>query len=172
MSDVQKTATAFHTALDWFAVLWEGDAIARLAFGHSSPAAALKQIEAQSYVADHLNSKQKKLVTRLKKYAGGGSDDFADVPVVTAHMTDFQLRVVEACRAVSCGATATYGELAAEAGSPRAARAVGSVMAKNRVPLIIPCHRITGACKMPGGYSAPGGLDTKLKLLKLEGARL
>ena len=68
----------------------------------------------------------------------------------------------------SRGLTRTYGELAAECGSPGAARAVGSVMAKNRYPLIVPCHRVLAAGGELGGYSAPDGLKMKRRLLEME----
>jgi len=174
MKNTEPAATVFLTSLQWVAVLWEGDAVSRLAFGFPSPAAALQHIEAQSHVGEDagLSDAQAQLVDRLKQYASGEGGDFADIPVSTAHMTTFQKRVTAACRAVPAGSIATYGDLAAAAGSPRAARAVGSVMSKNRVPLIIPCHRITSAGNLAGGYSAPGGLDTKRKLLQLEGVQL
>jgi len=66
----------------------------------------------------------------------------------------------------------TYGQLATRAGSPRSARAVGNVMASNRVPLIIPCHRVVAAGGALGGFSAPHGTRLKRRLLKLEGATI
>jgi len=174
MKSIQPSAAVFLTQLDWMAVLWEGDNIDRLAFGFPSPAAALGHISAQQAIdeTDGLTAAQQQLVDRLTGYAAGDGGDFADVPVATGYMTTFQKRVVEACRAVPAGSTATYGDLAAAAGSPRAARAVGSVMRTNRVPVIVPCHRILSAGNKPGGYSARGGLDTKRKLLQLEGVEL
>jgi methylated-DNA-[protein]-cysteine S-methyltransferase len=69
---------------------------------------------------------------------------------------------------VPYGETTTYGTLAARAGHPRAARAVGSVMNRNPVPIVVPCHRVVGAGGSLVGYG--GGLDRKLALLRLEGA--
>jgi O-6-methylguanine DNA methyltransferase len=63
----------------------------------------------------------------------------------------------------------TYGDIAVQVGSPNSARAVGGVMARNRLPIVIPCHRVLGTAGRLGGYSAPGGLDTKRWLLCLEG---
>jgi methylated-DNA-[protein]-cysteine S-methyltransferase len=62
----------------------------------------------------------------------------------------------------------SYGELAAKAGYPRAARAVGSVMSSNRFPIVIPCHRVVAAGEKPGGYTSPQGVGMKLRLLALE----
>jgi methylated-DNA-[protein]-cysteine S-methyltransferase len=66
----------------------------------------------------------------------------------------------------------TYGELAAKAGYPGAARAVGNCMAANRIPLLIPCHRVVCAGGRLGSYSAPGGTVTKRRLLALEAGEL
>lgn len=84
-------------------------------------------------------------------------------------LAPFSSRVVACLRKVPCGATVTYGELARRAGSPRAGRAVGNVMARNDLPLVIPCHRVL-ATQGLGGFG--GGLRLKRNLLRLEGARL
>ncbi|MEX1224432.1 MAG: MGMT family protein, partial [Pirellulales bacterium] len=73
-----------------------------------------------------------------------------------------------ACRRIPIGQTMSYAELAAVAGSPGAARAVGNIMAGNRVPIIVPCHRVVGSGGSLGGYSSSGGLRTKRRLLSLE----
>ena len=67
------------------------------------------------------------------------------------------------------GETTTYGALAKRVGHPRAARAVGTVMNRNRIPIVLPCHRVVGSTGDLTGYA--GGLDRKVKLLELEGAR-
>ena len=107
---------------------------------------------------------------RLVRLAAGEDIDFSDVSVHTADRSPFQRRVIDACRAISRGETRTYGELARVAGSPGAARAVGSVMATNRVPLIVPCHRVVAANGGLGGFSAPQGIAMKKRLLRLEQA--
>jgi methylated-DNA-[protein]-cysteine S-methyltransferase len=95
---------------------------------------------------------------------------FDDVPVNLADLSPFQSKIVRACRKIGRGRMRTYGDLAAAAGSPGAARAAGSVMAKNRLPIIIPCHRVVGSGGSLGGFSAPTGLDLKRRMLALEGA--
>ena len=96
--------------------------------------------------------------------------DFSGVQLDLSHLTSFQERVIQRCRAIPYGVTLNYGELARQAGSPRAARAVGNVMATNRFPLVVPCHRVVGANGALGGYSAPNGLAIKVRLLRNEGA--
>lgn len=107
------------------------------------------------------------LAQRLVRFAEGTWDDFRDVRIVLPG-TDFARAVIAACRAVGPGATRSYSDLAEEAGSPRASRAVGSVMAKNTTPIVVPCHRILGKRGGLHGYSAAGGLATKRRLLELE----
>ena len=84
--------------------------------------------------------------------------------------TEFTRRVYEVVRSIPAGETLTYAEVARGAGHPGAARAVGSVMANNRHPLFIPCHRVVASGGL-GGFSGPGGLAQKRQLLALEQRR-
>jgi len=88
-----------------------------------------------------------------------------NVPVDLAGVEGFARRVLDAARTILPGRTITYGELARRAGSPRGCRAAGQVMARNPIPLVIPCHRVVAAAG-PGGYA--GGLAMKIRLLALE----
>ena len=109
------------------------------------------------------------VVARLRLFAEGEPVDFSNVPLALEHLSPFARRVVAACRRIGWGQVSTYGDLAAASGSPAAARAVGSVMARNCFPLIVPCHRVLGAGGTLGGYSAPDGLRMKRRLLAMEG---
>lgn len=162
----------FPTNLGWMALAWRGERIERLTIGHPSAAAAAASLDLDSATAERhkLPAIVAKLVDRLERYSDGERVSFDDVPVELSHLTPFQLKVVRACRKISRGRTRTYGELAAAAGSPGASRAVGSVMAKNRLPIIVPCHRVVGAGGSLGGFSAPTGLSLKERMLVLEGA--
>ncbi|MEN6644089.1 MAG: methylated-DNA--[protein]-cysteine S-methyltransferase [Armatimonadia bacterium] len=102
---------------------------------------------------------------QLLAYFGGHLRDF-EIPVDLSGRTEFQRRVLEACRRVPYGETLTYGELALRAGYPRAARAVGQVMATNQVAIVVPCHRVIGSGGRLTGYGY--GLDLKRKLLEME----
>jgi len=99
-----------------------------------------------------------------------GGDVFLGVVVDPTGWTTFRHRVYQQCRKIPAGSTCTYQQLAAMAGSPKASRAVGAAMASNRVPLVIPCHRVVSAGGDLRGFSAPGGLETKRMLLQLERA--
>ena len=93
-----------------------------------------------------------------------------DLPVDLTGLPPFAARVLAACREIPCGHTMTYGALAAAVGAPGAARAVGQVMARNPVPLVIPCHRVLGAGGRLTGFS--GGLAWKRALLAHEGVEI
>jgi methylated-DNA-[protein]-cysteine S-methyltransferase len=110
------------------------------------------------------------LVERLRAYFAGKPVSFDDVAVDLEYATDFLGRCAHALRAVPRGSVVTYGELAALAGAPGAARAAGSFCAGNRLGLFVPCHRVVSA----GGLGSYGslGLDYKRRLLELEGASL
>jgi methylated-DNA-[protein]-cysteine S-methyltransferase len=110
------------------------------------------------------------VLERLVRFLEGEAVTLKDIPLALDHLSAFQRKVVAACRAIPYGETRTYGELAAKAGSQGAARAVGTVMAGNRMPLIVPCHRVVAAGGKIGGFSAPSGLSLKRRLLALESA--
>ena len=115
----------------------------------------------------------RELVARIQRHFGGEMQDFAEVPLDVSAVPVFAQRVYAAARAVKAGHTVTYGELAARLGEgPDASRAVGAALGNNPWPLIVPCHRILGAGGRLTGFSAPGGVRTKTRLLALEGAQL
>ena len=170
MSDCTEKicTTVFESSLGWFGILWRGPLVCQLTFGHKTRKAAIAGLgKAPSPIAPDA-CPDPILVARLQDYADGAADDFSDVPVDTNHLTRFGERVFRACRGIPYGKTASYASLARKAGSPRAARAVGQCMASNRTPLIIPCHRVVGAGGRLGGFSAPGGIAVKQRLLDLE----
>jgi len=106
---------------------------------------------------------------QLDEYFAGSRQRF-DLPVDLALQADFNRRVLRELARVPYGEVVTYGELAARAARPRAARAVGTVMNRNPLPIVLPCHRVIGANGKLVGYG--GGLDRKESLLRLEGALL
>jgi methylated-DNA-[protein]-cysteine S-methyltransferase len=84
---------------------------------------------------------------------------------------EFPRRVYEVARTIPPGGTLTYGEVAARLGDARLAREVGQALGRNPFAIIVPCHRVLAAGGMPGGFSASGGVATKMRLLSIEGAR-
>ncbi len=110
------------------------------------------------------------LVNRLTAFLAGDDVSLADVPLDLDWTTPFQRAVADALRVLPRGDVVSYGELAALAGHPGAARAVGSFCAENRFMFLIPCHRVVGASGI-GGYGS-SGVEVKRRLLALEGVRL
>lgn len=156
--------------LGWIALKMRDAAVRQLSFGHPSAAAAMRAVSAGRGGDQKASQRQRRVVERLQRYAKGMPVDFSDVQVDSGVLTEFHARVLKACREIAYGTTITYGELASRAGAPGAARAVGNCMAGNRVPLIIPCHRVVRAGGDIGPYSALGGSATKRRLLNMEGA--
>lgn len=159
---------AFATRLGWMAIIAQGNHLKQLVFGYPSKKSALAALDKQFLAAATPKDADSALVARLCAYAAGKADDFRDFSVDFDAMTAFQQKVLKLCRRIPCGKTMTYGELATRAGSPRAARAVGSCMARNCIPLVIPCHRVVPSGGRLGNYSAPGGTKTKQRLLDME----
>jgi methylated-DNA-[protein]-cysteine S-methyltransferase len=166
----------FQTDLGWIALTWNEELLTRVAFGHPSAASAIASLEADHGFATTSASSVpawiRKLTTRLQSYAAGHDETFDDVPLDLTHLSAFQNRVVRSCRRIARGKVRTYGELATAAGSTGAARAVGNVMAQNRYPIIIPCHRVVGSAGCLGGFSARDGISMKRRMLEMEGAEL
>jgi len=108
-------------------------------------------------------------ITRL---LAGDEVDLRDVRLDMAGVPEFQQQVYAVIRELPRGVTMTYGEIAAKVGAPGGAQAVGQAMGHNPFPIVVPCHRVLAAGGANGGFSAPGGVDTKLKLLAIEGATL
>ena len=107
----------------------------------------------------------------LELHFAGTPQDFSALPLDVAPLPGFHARVYEAARKIPSGTMVSYGELAARAASPGAARAVGQAMARNPFFVVVPCHRIGDPEKL-GGFSAPGGAITKRRMLEIEGAFL
>jgi methylated-DNA-[protein]-cysteine S-methyltransferase len=112
-----------------------------------------------------------KLANDFNLYAKGKVVSFADFELDLRDFTPFQRLVLETVRRIPYGSRLTYQQVAQEAGKPLAARAVGQVMARNPIPIIIPCHRVVASHGF-GGFSAPDGLAIKKRLLALEEKRL
>ncbi len=105
------------------------------------------------------------------EYFGGKKVDFRNAKVVLDSLSPFARKVLATCRTVGFGKVLSYSKLAKKAGQPKGARAAGTAMAKNPLPLIIPCHRVIRSDGKLGGFSAPGGVNTKKKLIDLEHKR-
>lgn len=112
-------------------------------------------------------------VDAATRYFSGEKTDFNDVPLDLGEQSELFERIYAAARRLGWGETTTYGAMAKQIGDGwEIARDVGQAMAKNPIPLIIPCHRVLAAGGKIGGFSAPGGSKTKKKMLEMEGVHL
>ena len=102
----------------------------------------------------------------------GEDSDLAFAELDMERVPPFERKVYEATRAIPPGSTLTYGEVAARLGQREAVRAVGRALGRNPFPLIVPCHRVLAAGGKDGGFSAPGGIAMKRRLLAIEAARV
>lgn len=153
------------TPLGTYLLAAEGEAIIGLwreAQAHFPPPAALGTL----LPADEPDAVLDRAAAQLDAYLAGEREDF-DLPLA-APGTDFQHRVWERLRAIPRGRTTTYGTIAQEIGSPRAAQAVGAAVGRNPISIIVPCHRVLGGDGRLTGYA--GGTEVKAALLRLEGA--
>ncbi|MEX1094517.1 MAG: methylated-DNA--[protein]-cysteine S-methyltransferase [Planctomycetales bacterium] len=164
---------AFPTDLGWFGLVGEDGEVLRLVIGHLGPEDVRRAVREAAPAADFVEEDwDPDLRRRLEGYARGEAARFADCRVRYPLAPAFRRRVYETAMRIPYGSTLSYAELAAQAGSPQAARAVGNAMASNRVPILIPCHRVIGARGRLGGFSAPQGTSLKQRMLALEAASL
>lgn len=162
-------ACVFSTSLGWFGLAGRDRCVWRLVMGHRRADEAWAALH-RHFAGQTLSESDwyPALRKKLEAFAAGKRVSFDNIQVRTEHRTEFQQKVILATRAVGFGETVSYGELAARAGSANAARTVGTVMANNEVPIIIPCHRVLASGGKIGGFSAPQGIDLKQRLLNLE----
>jgi methylated-DNA-[protein]-cysteine S-methyltransferase len=111
----------------------------------------------------------KTLQEQITAYFEGAYVNFdKDIPIITDGLSGFACSVLDACRDITFGQRISYGRLAERVGRVDGARAVGGVLAKNPLPLVIACHRVTCANGKIGGFSATGGVTLKKRMLELE----
>jgi methylated-DNA-[protein]-cysteine S-methyltransferase len=163
--------TVCQTANGWVGIAWSERGLVALTLPEASEAAALSRLPA--------GSAQRPVATpgldfailceKLQAYFEGDVVDL-DEPLDSTIGTEFQQRVWAITRGIPRGQTRTYGQIARQAGSPGAARAVGQSMARNPWPIVVPCHRVLGSDGSLTGFG--GGVDMKRRMLEMEGARL
>ncbi len=168
--------TLFPTAFGTCGLAWEGDVVTGFQLPETDVAATERQLAARAGsrpAAEPRPEWLRRLVERVQAHLEGRLQDFADAPLDWLRVSDFQQAVYRQTQAVKAGHKRSYGEIARALGlGPEAARAVGVALATNPWPLLVPCHRVVSAGDKMTGFSAPGGVRTKTRLLALEGAEL
>ena len=158
--DKKTLQTSFKTSFGWIIVTGTENFISKCSLSNKKPA----KIKTSEPIPPFFKSVQNQIV----EYCNGKQVDFSNVPVSLENMTTFQKRVLSALRDVKYGNTVTYKHLARLTGNPKSARAIGQVMAKNPIPIIIPCHRVIRSDGKMGGFSAMGGIKTKRRMIEME----
>jgi methylated-DNA-[protein]-cysteine S-methyltransferase len=163
----------FDTAIGRCALVWRGgfvvgaavpeasDERARAGLARRFPGAT--ETDPPPFAAD--------AIARIVSLLAGGKADLGGIALNFDHAPAFDRSVWEAARRIPYGEVRSYGDIARELGAPQAAQAVGVALGRNPVPIIVPCHRVLAADGRTGGFSAPGGVATKFRILEIEGAK-
>jgi methylated-DNA-[protein]-cysteine S-methyltransferase len=164
----------FGTAIGTCALVWGGHGVLGVQLPESDAGATRRRVARRFTAASEAppTAAIQLVVARIEGLLAGAHDDLADVPLDMVGVPPFHRRVYALARAIPPGATLTYGELATRLGEPNASRAVGQALGANPFPIVVPCHRVLAAGGRAGGFSADGGVRTKLRLLQIEGAPL
>ena len=159
----------FDTALGAFGIGWTDKGLARVLLPGDDNAKMRESLGREGGAPGEPTRAISALMDRIEDYAEGERVEFFDIALDLAGVPDFHRRAYDMLLQVKWGETLTYGELARRLGDVNLSRAVGQAMGANPVPLIIPCHRVLAGNGKPGGFSAPGGALSKVRMLALEG---
>jgi methylated-DNA-[protein]-cysteine S-methyltransferase len=164
----------FDTAIGPCGIAWTEAAFAGVQLPESTRAGTLGRL--RRYVGPEVPEAAppafvQSAIVRIQALLAGARDDLADLPLELEGLPPFHRRVYEATRAIPPGEVLTYGEVARRVGEPGAARAVGQALGNNPFAPVIPCHRVLAAGGRSGGFSAEGGVNTKLRMLEIERTR-
>jgi methylated-DNA-[protein]-cysteine S-methyltransferase len=165
--------TLFETAIGWAGLAW-GDHQRLVAVHLPEPTPETARRSFLRRFPDAAEAAPTPMVEAaiagIRELLAGEPNDLLDVPIDIDRVPEFHARVYEIARAIPPGETLTYGEIAVRLGDKLLARDVGAALGQNPWPIVVPCHRVTAAGGKLGGFSARGGVNTKVKLLAIEGA--
>lgn len=162
----------FDTAIGRCALVWRGGAIVGAALPEASDERARARLARRFPGAVEADPPPfaAEVIAKIVELLAGGRTDLSGI-ALELDGSDFDRSVWEAARRIRCGEVRSYGDIAREIGAPQAAQAVGVALGRNPAPVLVPCHRVLAADGRSGGFSAPGGIATKFKILEIEGAR-
>ncbi|HTY40992.1 MAG TPA: methylated-DNA--[protein]-cysteine S-methyltransferase [Thermoanaerobaculia bacterium] len=163
----------FETAIGTCAVAWGEGGFTRAWLPDSDPRALRRRIARRLPDAREgaPTPEVRDAIGRIVELLAGAPADLSNVRLDFGGIPEFHRRVYAIAREIPPGRTLTYGEIARRLGDPSQARAVGQALGANPLPILVPCHRVLAAHGRTGGFSAPGGVTTKLRMLEIEGAR-
>jgi methylated-DNA-[protein]-cysteine S-methyltransferase len=162
----------FDTAIGRCAIVWCARGIAGVGFPESSEPATRDRLRRRFPKVRESTAPAdvQRVIDDIVALLAGAKGDLTYARIDTAGLSDLQRHVYDIARKIPFGATLTYGEIAERLGDRALARDVGEALGDNPFPIIVPCHRVVAAGNKIGGFSAPGGVNTKLRLLAIEGA--
>jgi methylated-DNA-[protein]-cysteine S-methyltransferase len=166
--------TLFDTALGTAAVAWNDHGIVRTFLPEPSAPAARAQLGRRLPDAREGDPPEhvRRLIDDVVRLLDGHRVSLEWVPIDDAAVPELDRRVYAVARTIPAGSTLTYGEVARLLGDATLARRVGEALGRNPFPIVVPCHRVLAAGGRTGGFSARGGTETKMHLLRIEGAVL
>lgn len=166
--------TEFETPLGPCALVWGTRGVVGVLLPERSRAALLSAVQRKfpSAICATPPAREQAAIDAVCALMRGEPADLSTIVLDFGLAPPFHQRVYEVARTIPRGATLTYGEIAARLGDPGASRAVGQALGRNPIPVIVPCHRVLAAGGGSGGFSAPGGIETKQRLLAVEGVEL
>lgn len=164
----------FDTALGACGIAWNGSALLGVQLPEADTAAGRARMRSRFPLLPDTDPPEwvRAAMDRIHALLAGHPDDLSDIPLDMEGVPPFHRRVYEIARAIAPGRTMTYGEVAQQLGEPGSARAVGQALGRNPFAPVIPCHRVLAARSGAGGFSAEGGVHTKLRMLQIEKAQL
>jgi O-6-methylguanine DNA methyltransferase len=164
--------TLFDTPIGRCGIAWGARGIVGLQLPESSARATRLRLQARfpkACEADAPPAGVTRAIATIGKLLAGKPADLSAIALDTDGVPPFHRQVYEAAREIAPGTTRTYGEIASRIGSPGSARAVGQALGRNPFPIVVPCHRVLAAGGKMGGFTATGGVNTKARMLALEG---
>jgi methylated-DNA-[protein]-cysteine S-methyltransferase len=165
--------TLFETAIGTCGIVWTARGVCGMQLPEKDATATRARVERRYPDAREAPppSAIQNAIDGIIALLSGERRDLLHIVIDDAAISDFNRKVYAIARAIPPGQTLTYGEIAERLGDKTLARAVGQAMGENPTPVIMPCHRVLAAGGKTGGFSAPGGIVTKLQLLTIEGAQ-
>ncbi|MFN3523180.1 MAG: methylated-DNA--[protein]-cysteine S-methyltransferase [Phenylobacterium sp.] len=162
----------FPTELGLVGIAWSEAAIVGVQLPEASEAAARARLARRHPAAQESEPPPsvREAIEGVRRLMAGEKPKLQDIELDYGAAPELHRRIYAVVRAIPPGRTMTYGEIARAVGEPHAAQAVGQAMGRNPCPILMPCHRVLGADGRIGGFSAPGGVSTKRRLLEMEGA--
>lgn len=163
----------FDTAIGRCALVWRGGFVVGAALPEASDERARARLARRFPVAVEAAPPAfaAAAIAGIVRLLAGGGTGLEDIALDLGDAPAFDRSVWEATRRIPCGEVRSYGDIAREIGAPHAAQAVGVALGRNPVPIVVPCHRVLAADGRSGGFSAPGGVATKFRILEIEGAK-